>query len=42
MDLEEIVSGGVDSIRLAQDRDKWRALFNAVMNFGFQKITIFK
>jgi hypothetical protein len=24
--------GGVDWIRLAQDRDKWRALVNVVMN----------
>jgi hypothetical protein len=32
MDLLEIVWGSVDSIALAQDRDKWRALVNAVMN----------
>jgi hypothetical protein len=24
--------GGVDWIKLAQDRDRWRALLNAVMN----------
>jgi hypothetical protein len=32
MDLLEIDWGGVDWIALAQDRDKWRALVNAVMN----------
>jgi hypothetical protein len=32
MDLLEIDWGGVDRIGLAQDRDKWRALVNAVMN----------
>jgi hypothetical protein len=31
MDLLEIGLGGVDWIDLAQDRDKWRALVNAVM-----------
>jgi hypothetical protein len=35
VDLLEIGWGGVDWIGLAQDRDKWRALVNAVMNFGF-------
>jgi hypothetical protein len=32
MDVLEIGWGGVDWIGLAQDRDKWRALVNAVMN----------
>jgi hypothetical protein len=32
MDLLEIGWGGVDWIGLAQDRDKWRALVNAVKN----------
>jgi hypothetical protein len=32
MDLLEIGWGSVDWIDLAQDRDKWRALVNAVMN----------
>jgi hypothetical protein len=32
MDLLEIGWGGVDWIGLARDRDKWRALVNAVMN----------
>jgi hypothetical protein len=32
MDLEEVGWGDVDWIGLAQDRDRWRALVNAVMN----------
>jgi hypothetical protein len=32
MDLREIGLGGVDWIRLSQDRDRWRAVVNAVMN----------
>jgi hypothetical protein len=32
MDQEEIVFGDVDWINLAQDRDRWRALVNSVMN----------
>jgi hypothetical protein len=32
MDLGEIGLGGVDWIRLAQDRDRWRSLVIAVMN----------
>jgi hypothetical protein len=32
MDLGEIGLGGVDWIRLAQDRDRWRFVVSAVMN----------
>jgi hypothetical protein len=38
MDPLEIDWGGVDWIGLVQDRDKWRALVNAVMKLrGFIK-----
>jgi hypothetical protein len=33
MNLKEIGLGSVDWIRLSQDRDRWRAVVSAVMNF---------
>jgi hypothetical protein len=35
MDFKEIGLGGMDWIDLAQDRDQWRGLVNAVMNLQF-------
>ena len=32
MDLNEVECGGMDWIVLAEDKDRWRALINAVMS----------
>jgi len=32
MDLQAVLCGGMDWIKLAQDRDRWQALVNVIMN----------
>jgi hypothetical protein len=38
VDIQEVEWRGIDWIDLAQDRDRWRALVNAVMNLAFHKM----
>ena len=34
MELQKVGGGGGDWMEFDQDRDRWRALVNTVMNFG--------
>jgi hypothetical protein len=38
MDLGKVGWGDVDWIGLAKDRNRWRALVNSVLNFGFHEM----
>jgi hypothetical protein len=38
LDLREVGWSDVDWIGLAQDRNRWRALVNSVMTFGFHEM----
>jgi len=40
LELQEMGYGGMDWIQLTQNRDRWLALLNAVINFWFHKILV--
>jgi hypothetical protein len=38
MDIQEVGWGGMDLNDLTEDKDRWRAVVNAVMNFWYHKL----
>jgi hypothetical protein len=40
MDLQKVGCGGMDWIDVAQDKDRWRALVNAVMKIRVHKMRV--
>jgi hypothetical protein len=38
MAIQKVEHRDMDLIKLVQDRDRWRALVNVIMNLGFDKM----
>jgi len=41
MYLQEVRHGGMDWMKLAEDRDRWRGLVNVVMNMNIGRLVCF-